>query len=66
MANYINRCPGCKSTKDDIGIFGAYFDVYQCKNCSHCFCYKCRGSNGGRMCPECHSDDFGDFGRVSK
>lgn len=66
MPNYISRCPGCHSTKDDIGWAGSYFEVYECGACQHHFCFKCRNSNNGRYCPECKSDDFSTYGRVSK
>lgn len=66
MSNYINYCPGCDSTKQDIGMFGSYFDVYECNKCEHRFCYKCPDSNGGRACPRCGGDRFQEYGRVSK
>ncbi len=66
MANYIDNCPGCGSTKNDIGWSAAYFDVYRCRGCGHEFCFKCRDSNNGRHCPKCDSENFSTCGRVSK
>ena len=66
MANYVYSCPGCHSTKDDIGDFGAYFEVYECDQCSHQFCFHCHSSNNGHKCPKCGSSDFSTVGRVSK
>lgn len=66
MPNYLYACPRCNSTSRDIGDFASYFEVFECARCDHRYCYKCRDSNGGRVCPECGSDDGRVVGRVAK
>ena len=52
--------PGCRH-KPSGGLFGgSYFKVYECKDCSFCYCYKC----GGDRCPNCASKNRREAGEV--
>ena len=66
MPNYVHCCPGCGADEGSISWSAAYFDVYECKDCDREFCYKCRGTNGGRHCPKCEGTNFRSVARVSK
>jgi hypothetical protein len=44
-----NHCPNCHA-KPSGGFFGgSYFNIYECRDCGICYCYKC----GDQRCPNC-------------
>jgi hypothetical protein len=49
-------CPRCGFNKKAGFFTGSHFYVYRCSECDTLYCYECRGSNGGRKCPECASE----------
>ena len=48
-------CPRCGFNKKASLLSGSHFSIYRCDSCKTRFCYECRGSNGGRKCPDCGS-----------
>ena len=62
MAKY-SKCPRCGHGAGGGIIFrGGFFAVFECKKCRTQYCYRCRGTNEGRKCPECDSREYATAG----
>lgn len=48
MSAKMFRCPNCKADGGDVGVFGAYFTIYECSSCEERFCHKCPSSDIGK------------------
>lgn len=59
----MTSCPGC-GYREASGLTTSYFYVYRCSKCRHQYCFQCRGSNGGKKCPECGSTAYSDKEKV--
>ena len=58
MATKFTECPKCGATPS----MGVYFDVYECSECSTCYCFNC----GDERCPSCASKEKEKIGEVWK
>ena len=57
-----SSCPGC-GHKPYGGLSVSHMEIFQCRDCSHDYCHKCPGSNGGRQCPKCQSTSYKTIGK---
>lgn len=63
MADY-SACPSCGFNKQSSIFTGSCFDIYECSECGHLYCYECPGANGGNTCPECGDSGYRVAGQV--
>jgi len=63
MITYL-ECPRCDHTPSGLAVH--YMDIYECDDddCGVKFCHACPGSNGGRECPECGSEEMTVIGQA--
>lgn len=53
-----NRCPNCGHYPSGGLLGGTHFDIFECRDCGTCYCYKC----GDKRCPDCASRKRGKAG----
>ena len=54
MSTY-DRCRRCGHKPSGLAVH--FMNIYECDECKEKFCHECSGSNGGRKCPECGSEE---------
>lgn len=57
--DFYKKCPSCGET----GGFVTSRIIYECSECDHRFCDKCRKSDN--RCPECGSKSTTEIGKVA-
>lgn len=65
LTTIYDRCPSCGANDENIAAFATCFEIFECDKRDRRFCFKCPGSNGGRDCPDCDTDDPSVVGPVS-
>jgi hypothetical protein len=56
----LSACPRCGRTCAET-FTSNWFPVYTCLECHEQYCDDC---GGGTSCPECGSNDYGDYDKV--